>query len=165
MPTHTVHAPPLRDGEAASDPERFVFVRDGFYFWAFVLAPVWLLVRRLWLVFVLYALFSGALAFVFELFGVPSWARFVAGVLVGLLIGFEAATLWRWTLTRRGWRVLGSAVGDDIEGAERRFFAAWTERERAQPPKPAAAAPAPSPVRRVTNPDVIGLFPEPGGSR
>ena len=53
MPTYTVHAPPPRKGEAATKPERFVFVRDGFYFWAFVLAPFWLLVHRLWL-----ALFS-----------------------------------------------------------------------------------------------------------
>ena len=26
-----------------------MFVRDGFHFWAFLLAPLWLLVHRLWL--------------------------------------------------------------------------------------------------------------------
>ena len=50
MPTFTVHAPPPKIGDSAADPERFVFVRDGFYFWAFVLAPLWLLLHRLWLV-------------------------------------------------------------------------------------------------------------------
>ena len=49
MPTFTVHQPPPKTGEAESAPERFVFVRDGFYFWAFVLAPLWLLLHRLWL--------------------------------------------------------------------------------------------------------------------
>ena len=49
MPTYTVHQPPPRQGEAARAPERFVFVRDGFHFWAFVLAPFWLLRYRLWL--------------------------------------------------------------------------------------------------------------------
>ena len=49
MPTFTVHQPPPRPGEAAIAPERFVFVRDGFHFWAFVLAPFWLLRYRLWL--------------------------------------------------------------------------------------------------------------------
>ena len=54
MPTYTVHAPPPRKGETASAPERFVFVRDGFHFWAFVLAPLWLLLHRLWLAFAIY---------------------------------------------------------------------------------------------------------------
>ena len=43
MPTYTVHQPPPRKGETASAPERFVFVRDGFHVWAFVLTPFWLL--------------------------------------------------------------------------------------------------------------------------
>ena len=29
MPTYTVHAPPPKAGETASDPQRFVFARDG----------------------------------------------------------------------------------------------------------------------------------------
>ena len=45
MPTYTVHEPPPRKGQSA-DPERFLFVRDGFHFWAFLLAPFWLLARR-----------------------------------------------------------------------------------------------------------------------
>ncbi len=52
MPTFTVHEPPPRKSESVASPERFVFVRDGFYFWAFVLAPLWLLVHRLWLALV-----------------------------------------------------------------------------------------------------------------
>ena len=43
MPTYTVHEPPPRKGETVTAPERFVFVRDGFYVWAFLLAPLWLL--------------------------------------------------------------------------------------------------------------------------
>ena len=35
MAVYTVHQPPLRATDAAPDPQRFVFVRDGFYFWAF----------------------------------------------------------------------------------------------------------------------------------
>ena len=58
MPTYTVHQPPPRKGETASAPERFVFVRDGFHFWAFVLAPLWLLRHRLWLAFAIYLVVS-----------------------------------------------------------------------------------------------------------
>ena len=49
MAVYTVHEPPPKRTRPR-DPERFVFVRDGFSFWAFLLAPLWLLWHRLWLV-------------------------------------------------------------------------------------------------------------------
>ena len=43
MAVYTVHEPPPREGEAArATPTRFVFVRDGFYFWAFLFGPLWM---------------------------------------------------------------------------------------------------------------------------
>jgi hypothetical protein len=169
MPTFTVHQPPPRRGEAASAPERFVFVRDGFHFWAFVLAPFWLLRYRLWLAFVIYLVASILLGIGFLLIGASSTVQFFAGLLIALLIGFEAATLRRWKLTRRGWKMRGFVVGEDAEMAERRFFAEWSKRASEAPPAP-PAAPEPRyavPLRRGTpSPsDVIGLFPEPGGGR
>ena len=38
MAVYTVHEPPLRRYETTTDPDRFVFVRDGFSFWAFLFA-------------------------------------------------------------------------------------------------------------------------------
>ncbi len=95
--------------------------------------------------------------------------QFLAGLLIALLIGFEAPTIWRWKLTRRGWKMLGFVVGEDVEIAEQRFFAEWSKRAAATPPAP-SATPEPryaAPVRRgpPSPSDVIGLFPEPGGSR
>ena len=166
MPTFTVHAPPPRAGETASDPQRFVFVRDGFYVWAFALAPLWLLFRRLWLVLLGYIVVNALAGAILYLLGVSGSFRVLASALIALLLGFEAATLWRWTLTRRRWQTLGFVVGDDEENAERRFFSEWAKRA------PAAAASVPpqpqysTPVRRgpPSSSDVIGLFPEPGGS-
>jgi hypothetical protein len=169
MSTYTVHEPPPQPGEAASAPERFLFVRDGFYFWAFLLGPLWLLWHRLWLAFVIYLLASILLGAGLTLIGASSTVQFLAGLLIALLIGFEASTIWRWKLTRRGWKTLGFVVAEDVEIAEQRFFAEWSKRTAATPrslpaaPEPRYSAPerrgAPSPS------DVIGLFPEPGGSR
>ncbi|HEY1309603.1 MAG TPA: DUF2628 domain-containing protein [Pseudolabrys sp.] len=170
MPTFTVHQPPPKKGEAAGvpNPERFVFVRDGFYFWAFVLAPLWLLVHRLWLALLGYLVLSGRLGGALYLVGAPSPVKFFASLLIAQLIGFEAATLSRWTLTRRGWKALGFVVAEDAEMAERRFYAEWSKRADPPPAQdskqvPKYAAPfyrgAPSPS------DVIGLFPEPGQQR
>ena len=85
--------------------------------------------------------------------------------MIALLLGFEAATLWRWTLARRRWQMLGFVVGDDEENAERRFFGEWAKRapSTSAPPQPQYS----TPVRRgpPSGSDVIGLFPEPGGQR
>src|SRR5438045_2317340 len=62
MAVYTVHEPPLRASEAAPDPDRFVFVRDGFYGWAFLLGPLWMLRHRLWLVPLIYAAGSAAVS-------------------------------------------------------------------------------------------------------
>jgi hypothetical protein len=158
MPTFTVHEPPPRRGEAASSPERFAFVRDGFYFWAFALAPLWLLLHRLWLALVFYLVLTFVIGVVLFLVGTPSTVQIIASLLIALLTGFEAATIWRWTLTRRGWKMLGFVVGEDAEMAERRFYAEWAKRTA--PPEPQYSAP----VRRgpPSPSDVIGLFPEPG---
>ncbi len=166
MPTFTVHAPPPRKDESVTSPERFVFVRDGFYFWAFLLAPLWLLLHRLWLALLGYLVVTIGLGAVLVLTGVPASVRYLAAFLVALLAGFEAASLWRWTLAWRQWKTLGFVVGEDAEMAERRFYAEWTKRDDAPAPAPQEptysaplwrGAPAPS--------DVIGLFPEPGQQR
>ncbi|MGN6573694.1 MAG: DUF2628 domain-containing protein [Pseudolabrys sp.] len=166
MPTFTVHAPPRRDGEAPASPERFVFVRDGFHGWAFLLAPLWLIARRLWLALVFYVIVTVAVATVLRLLGASFSAQAIAAFCIALLIGFEASTIRRWTLTRRGWATLGFVVGDDQDVAERRFFTQWAAGGARWP----EAEPLPSPtvpVRRgaPTGRDVIGLFPEPGQNR
>ena len=61
MSIYTVYEPPLRAHESAPDPERFVFVRDGFSFWAFLLAPLWMLRHRMWLVLLGYVVVTIAL--------------------------------------------------------------------------------------------------------
>jgi hypothetical protein len=162
MPTYTVHEPPLRKAEAVSDPERFVFVRDGFYFWAFLLGPVWMLAHRLWLVLIGYIAVNVALAGVLHLLDAGEAPRFAAMALLALLVGFEAGTLRRFSL--RKWKTVGVVVAGDLETAERRFFARWAVREPGTPTAP--AAPPPPMLRGAPSPEhVIGLFPEPGGSR
>jgi hypothetical protein len=169
MPTFTVHEPPPRKNESVAAPERFVFVRDGFYFWAFVLAPLWLLLRRLWLALVIYVVVTVAIGFGLKFAGVTPGMQTVAEFLIALGIGFEASSIWRWTLTRRGWKTLGFVVAEDGEIAERRFFAEWTKGDvRAAGDKPSSPEPnyaAPVWRGQPSPSDVIGLFPEPGASR
>jgi hypothetical protein len=137
-----------------------VFVRDGFHFWAFVLGPVWMLRHRLWLVLLIYIVLTTALQIGLHALGVSAEVRFMVGFLIALLVGFEAATLRRWTYGRRRWTNLGIVVGRNREEAERRFFDRWSGTL-----EPVAPSPPPIPSTDLRMPQaptqVIGLFPEP----
>jgi Protein of unknown function (DUF2628) len=169
MSVYTVHEPPSRAGAAVTDVERFAFVRDGFSWWAFLFAPLWMLRHRMWLVLIGYVVIVGAIEIPVKLSGAPSLAANLIGILLGLLVGFEASTLRRFTLNRRGWKSLGVVSGDDLEDAERRFFDAWLQRKNSLSGAPHAPmrgpASAASNRRGPLGSDVIGVFPEPGVRR
>ncbi|MDT3685258.1 MAG: DUF2628 domain-containing protein [Pseudorhodoplanes sp.] len=161
MAVYTVHQPPLRKGETAPDPDRFVLVRDGFYFWAFLLGPLWMVWRRLWLVLALYIAVMVGVGFALQLVSASTGLRVFVLLAMAILVGLEAGTLRRWTLGWRGWKNVGVVVGDDRDAAERRFFSEWIDSgqkmTRAEAIKPRTGG-----VRmpKGNSPDVIGLFPE-----
>lgn len=168
MAVYTVHEPPPR-GAAAPDPERFVFVRDGFSFWAVLLGPLWMLRHRMWLVTIGYLLVVGLIGWALRQEQASTAVALCVDALLALLIGFEAPTLRRFTLAREGFANVGVVVGDDLELAERRFFDAWISA------RSGGAAPGGSPASGgekaggvlhlpQPRPDVLGLFPEPGAS-
>src|SRR5690349_7581456 len=99
MPTYTVHAPQFpRTTDALRATEKFVFVRDNFHFWAFVLAPLWLLLHRLWLALLIYTIGYGVLGIGLAFAPASSNVQLIVALLVALLMGFEASSIWRWTL-------------------------------------------------------------------
>ncbi|HEX4411764.1 MAG TPA: DUF2628 domain-containing protein [Xanthobacteraceae bacterium] len=172
MSVFTVHEPPLRYADTTIDPQRFVFVRDGFYVWAFLLAPLWMLRRRLWLVLVLYLVISGVIETGLRFLGASAFLITLTAILISFLVGLEAATLRRFTLRRRGWRNVGVVSGDKVEDAELRFFDTWIRQGANRgrgPASPSAYPPASSAGQSSPPPagssGVIGLFPEPGSSR
>jgi hypothetical protein len=165
MAIYTVHEPPLKREQLEPDPERFVFVRDGFSFWAFLLAPIWMLRHRLWLVFVGYLVVTVALQLALRSIGASLTVMLTAAALLSLLVGFEATTLRRFTLSRRRWKNVGIVVGDDLESAERRFFDVWVRDIWDHGASRAAPAAVPAMHRPPASSGVIGLFPEPGAPR
>jgi hypothetical protein len=167
MAVYTVHQPPLKRYEAAPDPERFAFVRDGFSFWAFLLGPLWMLRHRMWLVLVGYIIVVVAMVVALRLIGASSNSAAFAFFMLQLLVALEASTLRRFTLGRRRWRSVGTIVGGDRDAAEQRFFDAWVRGDTLAPIDPAARPFMSAPIQRSPTPaqDVIGLFPQPGAPR
>jgi Protein of unknown function (DUF2628) len=177
MPVYTVHAPVTSTVDFRAT-DRFAFVRDGFHVWAAIFGAIWLAWHRLWLALIGWLVVLAVASIVMIQLGLTALAVVLpVKMLVALLLGFEAASLKRWTLSRRKWRQLDIVVADDEEAAERRFFDRWTARQRAGAndqlavdrggPPPTRDVPGqafsrpPSPPRD----DIIGLFPEPGAPR
>jgi hypothetical protein len=167
MPVFTVHEPPRRAADAVADPERIVFVRDGFSFWAFLFTVLWMARYRMWLVLLLYLVIAVGGENALHYSGVGTAGIALAGFAASLLIGMEAATLRRFSLRRRGFRDIGIVSGEDLEDAERRFFDSWlragAEKRSALPAAP--RGPSVPPVRSSYAPDIVGLFPDPGANR
>jgi hypothetical protein len=167
MRVYSVHEPPVRGPDPLPDAERFIFVRDGFYFRAFLFAPLWMIWHRMWLVLAGYVIVSAVLETALVALGASATDVSVVALLISLLVGLEASTLRRFSLSRRGWRNVGIITGDDLEDAERRFFEAWVHELPSPRATPTAAPPGPAagpsaPPRMPQGSDVVGLFPEPG---
>ena len=177
MPVYTVHAP-VANGADFAAADKFVFVRDGFHFWAAVATVIWLLWHRLWLVLIGWIVVMIAIQFGMSALGASRGTIFAVNFLIAILMGFEASSLRRWTLSRRKWRQLDVVVADDEEAAEHRFFERWTARQRGLAndqwtvdrggPPPTRSNPGQSfskPPPPMPQGGIIGLFPEPGGPR
>jgi hypothetical protein len=175
MPVYTVHAP-AGNGANLAATDQFTFVRDGFHFWAAALTVIWLAWHRLWLALIGWIALTIAIQFGLVALGVSNGAILFADVLIAILTGLEAASLQRWTLSRHRWRQLDTVVADNEESAERRFFDRWTAKQRGLTNDQwAVDRGAPPPTRNIPGQPfskpplpqggIIGLFPEPGGSR
>jgi hypothetical protein len=177
MPVYTVHAP-MANGADLAATDRFVFVRDGFHFWAAVASVIWLTWNRLWLAVIGWVALTLAVDFGMAALGASRSAILFVDLLLAVLMGFEGASLQRWTLSRRKWRQLDIVVADDEESAERRFFDRWAAKQRGlvndqwsvdrggpPPTRHVPGQPFSKPPPPLPQGGIIGLFPEPGGSR
>lgn len=143
MRFYTIHERPAQKagGDAEVLAPDILAVASGFRWWAAIAPMVWLLWHRLWLGFVLYMLFSVALGIAFALGDIAEPAATAIGLAVSLLIGLSAADYWRWTLERRGWRLVAVLRADASVDAEELYI---RNRRAGTPPVRQAVLPAPS---------------------
>jgi hypothetical protein len=123
--SYTVHQPPSPPAERIDRAEALVFVKDGFSLFAFLIAPVWMLVNRMWLVLFIYVVLFAALRMILMAFGAPEPIANAVFFGLNLLVAFEADSLRRWTLERRGFVLIGTVTGDSYDVCQRRFFESW----------------------------------------
>ena len=152
--------PPPGAGGLREEIEQARVLPESFTFSALVFGGVWLLFKRLWLAFILYALVWGGLVYLQRQIGFSFLAVMLSHTALAVFLGFEGQNLIARKLLRQGWRLVDVVEAPDLSSAERRFF------ERALPPgaPPRVVETAPAPARLApSSAPVIGLFPEANG--
>ncbi|WP_346911980.1 DUF2628 domain-containing protein [uncultured Roseibium sp.] len=158
MSTYMVMAPPdVRDPAASPEAaDRLVFIADRFSWFAFGFSVIYLLWHRMWLVLLGYLVVATALELAAAMIGDAAPA--VATLAISLLFAFEANGLRRWTLERKGWRMIAVACGADVEEAELRFFRGLEDEAPKAPETPAPPHPTAHPIiPRIGTEHVVGL--------
>jgi hypothetical protein len=158
MSTYMVMAPPdVKDPAASPEAaDRLVFIADRFSWFAFGFSVIYLLWHRLWLVLLGYLVVATALELSAAM--INDAAPAVATLAISLLFAFEANGLRRWTLERKGWRMIAVACGADVEEAELRFFRGLDHGTTEPQETPAPQHPTTTPIiPRIGTEHVVGL--------
>jgi hypothetical protein len=161
MIVYTVHEPSRHAKSLEERADNIVFVKEGFSWLGFLVAPLWLLINRLWFELGAALIFAGVLGAALTFLGFGEQAPGLANLLVALIVGFEGNDLKRWRLERKGYVFLASVAGRDFEDCERRFFDAWLPYIAGlsgAPKATALKAPPPS-DGGWRGPSVIGTLP------
>lgn len=145
MVIFNVHEPPNVSANRLESAEQLVFVKDGFAWLAALVPPLWLLWKRMWLEFAIYAGSTGLLVWLLTSAGATNLSNALL-LIIQIVFGFEAGALYSASLERRGWRLVGTVSGRNAEDAERRFLEAWlpTRTEIPHTIDIATAAPRPT---------------------
>jgi hypothetical protein len=165
MASWSVFEPPATAPGTLAAADKSQFVKDGFSFGAFLVTPIWLLWRRMWLVFLLWLAGEIVVSGIGLALHLGEQATSILSLLFTVGFAIEANALRAWTLSRKGWRFAGIVCGRNLAEAEYRHFGgrSFAEPEAPLPPQgPRAVGPSgPDDSHR----GVLGVFPEPEGIR
>ncbi len=152
----TVHEPGRPSKTVEMRADELVFVKEGVDWLGLIFGPLWLLSQALWFEFALAVLLWVGAAAALAHLGLSDAAPGIATLLVNLLIGFEGNDLKRWSLERKGYRLLSAVSGRSFEDCRRRFFDAWL-------PSLGTTGASNTPVKPITgNPNSWGDWSGPG---
>ena len=156
MAVYVVMEPPgVPPGETSDSA---MFIRDGFSVLAFLVPPIWLLWKRLWIEAALAFAAAVGLAALGQAagFGLIGPAM---SLLVSVYVGLESSALRIAAYRRRGWTDR-AAIAGKLDEVESRYFSA-AHADTPAPPDAPRAFMAVQTAARPTGP-ALGLFNYPG---
>jgi hypothetical protein len=122
---YTVHESPKPPADPLERAARLVFIKDRFHWLAAIFPVIWLFVKAMWWELLVYLVLISALVGILEVLGATQATIGIIAVIVQIVFGFEAGALYRASLARRGWRMVGTVAGRNAAECERRFFETW----------------------------------------
>ncbi|MDQ0511155.1 hypothetical protein QOZ99_002051 [Angulomicrobium amanitiforme] len=139
-----------------------VLVPEKLSWSAILLAPLVLLVHRLWLALIGYVLLQGLIGFAASQLELERGVPLLA-LLVNIAVAIALPSLRRSSLGWRGFEEAGAVAAPTLEAAEQRYFEARLGGAGLRPLARSPGSPlAVTPVPRPTAGPVLGLFPEAG---
>ncbi len=97
-------------------------MREGFSFWAFILAPVWLLLNRLWLPALVYIMAVSAMQEIGERMGLSPATMGIVQIGLQFWLGCTAYDIQRWVLAQRGYKPCAIIAATSRMEAEKRAY-------------------------------------------
>ena len=164
MASWYVYEPPGSLARTPAAAEKAVFIKDAFSWGAFLIPFVWLLWRRMWLVFLVWLAVTVAIAVAGTAFHIPDAVIVIFQFVFGYAFALEANALRAWTQGRKGWRLATFACGVDSVEAEYRYHGMLSAELAGAGRPPQVAIAQRAPVGRSAE-AVLGVFPEPFGGR
>jgi len=145
---------------APADLAKARFLRQGFSLLAFLFAPLWLLLHRLWAAFALWLAATVAIGALTDALALTPGAGIALNFLSALFVGFQGAGWLSARVKRDGQPEVEIVAARNFDEAERMFFARATMGPAASA-RSSSASPPTTPPRSPAG-GVIGLFPEAG---
>ncbi len=164
MTLYSIYEPGDEQSDLDARADRVAFVKDGFSWPALFFPALWLIFHRMWIELIVLLIAFAALQWLYVSSVDGRAVLELAGFALVLLFAFEANDLRGFALARRGYQLIGVAMGEDREMAELSFFRSWLPRQSG-PKAPEGGKPRPAPgptrLRPSEGEEVIGLFPRP----
>lgn len=140
-----------RSGDAA---DRAIFVKEGFSGPALVFTVLWALWHRMWIVASLMLCLIAAVTLLAEWSGLTEDVIAIVNLAIGLIIGFEAASLRGWSLRRSGFAETGMVQAATLDEAELKYYFA-------RKPELSPVIAVPPKLRVSEHGEPLGLFGTP----
>lgn len=132
MRIYTVHIRP----DAKNPYETPIFIEESFNWWAFIFRGFWALYNRLWLVGIILLALEIALQVLVVKGVIPSYTALLTRLGIQILVGFHANDLRRAKLRKQGYITSDIVTGDNLVGAEQRFFERYYPSNRVKTSTP-----------------------------
>ncbi len=159
MKTYAIYHRSSTPAGVLAEPDSAVFVKEG-PAWAAIFVPVlWALWNQLWLVMAAIVVLELILAGIGHLTSLPASTMVPISLLFNFLIALEGNELRRWTLERRGYRLVGLVTAPSPYEAELIYFERLLNETPAPPRTPSPVPPA---LRLSASPADNSLFPVAG---